>query len=208
MTARIVEIHRVLKPTGSFYLHCDPTASHYLKIITDSIFCAPNGEFVNEIIWCYSIGGKSKKRFGKKHDVLLFYTKSSDNQHMFNIDGASIARKPNSHMRTGKDEDGRLYQEKTDRKSGKVYRYYLDQGKIAEDYWTDIETLNREDKERSVGLLKNQRRCLIELSELAAMKVIRFWMLSVGAVQRLQSPSVGIVDGLELTLHTKQFLRS
>jgi DNA modification methylase len=149
MTARIVEIHRVLKPTGSFYLHCDPNASHYLKIITDSVFLASSGEFLNEIVWCYSIGGKSKKRFGRKHDVLLYYTKVNDDAHTFNLDGASIPRKPNSHMRSGIDPvSKRAYQEKTDRKSGTVYRYYLDEGKIAEDYWTDIETLNREDRER------------------------------------------------------------
>ncbi len=53
MTLRIVEIHRVLKPTGSFYLHCDPTASHYLKIILDSIFVTQGGDFQNEIIWHY-----------------------------------------------------------------------------------------------------------------------------------------------------------
>lgn len=148
MTARIVEIHRVLKPTGSFYLHCDPTVSHYLKIVTDTVFCAPDGDFLNEIVWCYSIGGKSKKRFGKKHDVLLFYSKNNDDLHTFNREGAAIPRKSGSHMRKGVDNDGREYQEKTDRKSGTVYRYYLDEGKIAEDWWTDIETLNREDRER------------------------------------------------------------
>src|ERR1051326_5279739 len=53
MTLRITEIHRSLKPTGSFYLHCDPTASHYLKLILDSVFCAQRGQFQNEIIWHY-----------------------------------------------------------------------------------------------------------------------------------------------------------
>lgn len=148
MTLRIVEIHRVLKSTGSFYLHCDPTASHYLKIIIDAIFCSQGGEFQNEIVWCYSIGGKSKKRFGNKHDVILFYTKSNKGNHVFNIKGASIERKANSHMKVGIDLDGREYQEKKDRKTGKVYKYYIDDGKIAEDYWIDIETLNREDAER------------------------------------------------------------
>ena len=147
MTLRVVEIHRVLKVTGSFYLHCDPTASHYLKLVLDGIFCSQGGDFLNEIIWCYSIGGKSKGAFGRKHDVLLFYAKCSG-RHVFNKEGASIPRKPNSHMRVGTNAEGRKYQEKTDRKSQKVYRYYLDEGKIAEDYWTDIETLNREDSER------------------------------------------------------------
>ena len=53
MTVRIAEIYRALKPSGSFYLHCDPTASHYLKLILDSIFCADKGEYQNEIVWHY-----------------------------------------------------------------------------------------------------------------------------------------------------------
>ncbi len=78
MTLRIVEIHRVLKPTGSFYLHCDPTASHYLKLVLDAVFCGQGGQYVNEIIWCYASGGVSKKWFAKKHDVIFYYTKSSE----------------------------------------------------------------------------------------------------------------------------------
>lgn len=75
MAARLVELHRVLKPTGSLYLHCDPTASHYLKLILDMLFGA--GNFQNEVIWSYKTGGASKKRFARKHDVVFFYTKSS-----------------------------------------------------------------------------------------------------------------------------------
>jgi len=74
MTTRLVELHRVLKPTGSIYLHCDPTASHYLKIIMDIIFDKEN--FQNEIIWCYRTGGATKKRFSRKHDTILFYSKT------------------------------------------------------------------------------------------------------------------------------------
>jgi site-specific DNA-methyltransferase (adenine-specific) len=76
MTLRITEIHRVLKPTGSFYLHCDPTASHYLKLVLDAIFLPQGGEFQNELIWSYKSGGASPKRFARKHDVIFFYTKS------------------------------------------------------------------------------------------------------------------------------------
>ena len=78
MSLRITEIHRVLRPTGSFYLHCDPTASHYLKIVLDAIFLPCGGFFQNEIDWCYKSGGASKHHFSKKHDVLLFYTKSKN----------------------------------------------------------------------------------------------------------------------------------
>ena len=75
MAARIVEMHRILKSTGSLYLHCDPTASHYLKIILDAIFDTKN--FRNEIIWHYQTGGVSKRWFGRKHDVILFYSKTN-----------------------------------------------------------------------------------------------------------------------------------
>jgi len=76
MAPRLVELHRVLKSTGSLYLHCDPTASHYLKILLDQIFGRKN--FRNEIVWIYRTGGDRKKWFGKKHDIVLFYTKSKN----------------------------------------------------------------------------------------------------------------------------------
>ncbi|WP_395543402.1 site-specific DNA-methyltransferase [Neotabrizicola sp. sgz301269] len=77
MTARLVELQRVLKPTGSLYLHCDPTASHYLKIVMDAVFGAPR--FLNEIIWQRN-SGKSlmSRRLPNTHDVLLAYTKSQE----------------------------------------------------------------------------------------------------------------------------------
>lgn len=73
MTARLVELHRVLKPTGSLYLHCDPAASHYLKIVLDGIFGLEC--FQNEIIWKRSSAHNSAKRYGPIHDVILFYTR-------------------------------------------------------------------------------------------------------------------------------------
>ena len=76
MAPRLVEMRRVMKPTASIYLHCDPTASHYLKLLMDSVFSP--GHFQNEVIWSYRTGGASKKRWARKHDVLLFYSKESD----------------------------------------------------------------------------------------------------------------------------------
>ena len=74
MAPRLVELRRALKPTGSIYLHCDPTASHYLKILMDGVFGFNN--FGNEIIWKRTSGHSDAKRFGNVHDTLLFYTKS------------------------------------------------------------------------------------------------------------------------------------
>lgn len=74
MAPRIGDMHRVLKPTGSIYLHCDPTASHYLKLLMDAIFEPEN--FRNEIIWRRTGNNKSAKRFGPLHQTILFYAKS------------------------------------------------------------------------------------------------------------------------------------
>ena len=73
MAPRLMELRRVLKLTGSIYLHCDPTASHYLKMLMDAVFGPEN--FCNEIIWCYRSGGATKRRFARKHHVLFFYSK-------------------------------------------------------------------------------------------------------------------------------------
>jgi site-specific DNA-methyltransferase (adenine-specific) len=74
MTARLLELHRVLKPTGSLYLHCDPTASHYLKLVLDQIFGPVN--FKNEIVWKRTSAHNDSGVFGNAHDILLYYTKS------------------------------------------------------------------------------------------------------------------------------------
>jgi site-specific DNA-methyltransferase (adenine-specific) len=76
MAPRLVELHRVLKQTGSLYLHCDPTASHYLRLLLDGIFGAEN--FLNEIIWRRSGAHNSAKRYGPIHDTLFFYARSQN----------------------------------------------------------------------------------------------------------------------------------
>ncbi|MBA3876394.1 MAG: hypothetical protein C0498_05570 [Anaerolinea sp.] len=75
MAVRLVELHRVLKQTGSLYLHCDPTASHYLKLLLDAVFDARN--FRNEVIWERATAKNDPKRYGRTHDVLLFYSRSA-----------------------------------------------------------------------------------------------------------------------------------
>ncbi|MBI3050080.1 MAG: restriction endonuclease [Acidobacteria bacterium] len=76
MALRLVELRRVLKATGSIYLHCDPTASHYLKMLMDAVF-GPR-HFRNEIVWERTTGRKAGRQFGRVHDVLLFFSKSDD----------------------------------------------------------------------------------------------------------------------------------
>lgn len=74
MAPRLAELRRVMKPTATIYLHCDPSASHYLKLLLDAVFGAKN--FRNEIIWCYAGGGTPRNDFPRKHDVIFRYTKS------------------------------------------------------------------------------------------------------------------------------------
>ncbi|MGI8965729.1 MAG: DNA methyltransferase, partial [Limisphaerales bacterium] len=77
MANRLVELHHVLKPTGSLYLHCDPTASHYLKIVLDGVMGKEN--FRNEISWQRAlVKGDARQKFGTLHDVIFFYTKTDD----------------------------------------------------------------------------------------------------------------------------------
>ena len=79
MAIRLIELHRVLKPTGSLYLHCDPTASHYLKLLLDGVFGAPN--FRTEISWkrssAHNDGKQGRQQYGNVRDIIFFYTKSS-----------------------------------------------------------------------------------------------------------------------------------
>ena len=109
MAVRLVELHRVLKPTGSLYLHCDPTASHYLKLVLDAIFGPIH--FVNEIVWKRSDAkgdaGQGAKHYGRVNDVLLFYSKTDRrawNSQFVPLDDAYV-----EHFYRYADPDGRRY---------------------------------------------------------------------------------------------------
>ena len=104
MAVRLIEMHRILKPTGSIYLHCDPTMSHYLKLVMDSIF--GEKQFRNEIIWQRTNAHNLKaKYFSKTHDVLLFYSKDQD--YTWNTQYTDYSQAQLSRYK--KDETGRLY---------------------------------------------------------------------------------------------------
>ncbi len=90
MAVRLVELRRVLKPTGSIYLHCDPTANSYLRLLMDGVFGRENMR--NEIVWCYTGPGSPKmKQFNRKHDTLLWY--SNGDQWAFNGDDVRLPYK-------------------------------------------------------------------------------------------------------------------
>ncbi len=91
MAMRLVEMQRVLKPTGSIYLHCDPTASHYLKTILDAILEPKN--FQNEIIWSYRRWPSVQARFQRMHDVILFYSRDANStDRVFNVELEPLAQ--------------------------------------------------------------------------------------------------------------------
>ena len=106
MALRLVELHRVLKPTGNFYLHCDPKASHYLKIILDQVFGIQN--FRNEIYWKRKTGRAGPtNRFGTSCDILLWYSKSND--YTFTPQYRKSNTEYIEKMFRYTDEDGRIY---------------------------------------------------------------------------------------------------
>ncbi|MCD6594143.1 site-specific DNA-methyltransferase [bacterium] len=109
MAIRLLELKRVLKKTGSIYLHCDPTASHYLKIVMDQIFGVKN--FRNEIVWHYQTGGASKRHYSKKHDIILFYSKT--NSYLFHPERIEIARTKKALKRAQNEKGARINKDDT-----------------------------------------------------------------------------------------------
>lgn len=105
MAVRLLELHRVLKPTGSLYLHCDPTASHYLKVLLDAIFGKTN--YLSEIVWRRTNARGTKGKWPRLHDTLLFYSKSKSFYFSRQMIKGDSAKTPHTLI-TG--QDGRKYQ--------------------------------------------------------------------------------------------------
>ena len=105
MAARLIELHRVLKPTGSLFLHCDPTASHYLKVVLDTIFGPEH--FNNEIVWKRFNFHADAHRFGRITDRILYYTKSD--HFVFNKLKVPFDEEYIQSKFTHKDHDGRIF---------------------------------------------------------------------------------------------------
>lgn len=146
MAVRLTELRRVLKPTGSIYLHCDPTASHYLKTLMDVIYGQLN--FKNEIVWCYTGPGNVRRKFKTKHDVLLFYGKDDPSSY-FDRDAVRIPYDPETLARRGRVEGISttipINNHQIGKRSKAEVLAQFGNGKIPEDWWTGI------------GILTNQR---------------------------------------------------
>ena len=138
MAARLLEMRRVLKSTGSIYLHCDPTMSHYLKLVMDSIWGRP--AFRNEIIWCYRGGGVPRYDFARKHDIILRYSKTKTP--IFNVDDVRIPYSGDSSERL-------KYKARSFRNTGTYDTYEQNPiGKHPEDWW-EMQPIMPSSKERT-----------------------------------------------------------
>ena len=168
MANRLLRLHNVLKPTGSLYLHCDPTASHYLKIVLDGVFGKTN--FRNEIVWKRQSPSSSKaraSRFSADHDTIFYYAKSSEavfNRQYTEYPKAELEKRFRQSDERGHYKDAELatYSEATLQRlkdenrlivtSGGKYRYkiYLDEieGVLIDTIWTDIPPINSQAQER------------------------------------------------------------
>ena len=136
MSPRLMELRRVLKPTGSIYLHCDPTASHYLKLVMDAVF--GNGWYRNELVWCYPPGGNAPKRaYHKKHDIILYY--ADEDCGGWNPPYGEMPETTRKSYRHIEENTGRLYKEYP---GG---RTYLDEvpGRPIPSWWNDITSLGQ-----------------------------------------------------------------
>ena len=145
MGVRLLEMRRVLKPTGSIYLHCDPTASHYLKALMDAVFGRKN--FRNEIIWAYTGPSNTTRWFPRKHDTILYYAKSD--MAGFNRDDVRVPYKQ-LNVQHQKEGDGRGIGGNLTRENVDDYR---ERGKVPEDYWLEdrdgMSPVGRSPKERT-----------------------------------------------------------
>lgn len=165
MAPRLLELRRVLKDTGSIYLHCDPTASHYLKMLMDAIFGVNN--FRNELVWHYSGWNKGlKHHFERRHDIVLFYGKGNSQQ--FNSFYVSYESR-DEYLRTRKqkvrlDTDGRAFTLDVRDDGKRQVRVYVDdaleRGRPTDDVW-NIDKLNNSAKE-ALGYPTQKPQALLE----------------------------------------------
>ena len=141
----IRQAHRLLKDTGVFCLHLDWRVSAYARILCDEIFGADM--FLNEVVWAYESGGRARRYFSRKHDVILLYGRSK--KYRFDLRKVPLERSEHrrNHMRRAVDEEGRAY--RSIKSAGREYRYYDDEPVYPGDVWTDISHLQQKDPERT-----------------------------------------------------------
>ena len=159
MSLRLRAMRRVLKPTASIYLHCDPTAGHYLKLVMDAVFGKKN--FRNEIIWCYTGPSNTKRWFPRKHDCILFFAKTE--QTVFYRDSVRVpysesfkARRKYTEGNTG------ITAGYSDGRDDSDIETAFGKGKLIEDYWTDIPSGGQVSKSERLGYPTQKPLALLE----------------------------------------------
>ena len=142
---RVISVAKtLLNDTGVFYLHLDWRMAAPARLMCDREF--GKTRFLNEIIWSYESGGRAKKYFSRKHDVILLYAKTKD--YFFDLTRVPLVRgEKRNHMARGRDEQGRMFSYITS--NGKEYRYYDDEPVYPGDVWSDISHLQQRDPERT-----------------------------------------------------------
>jgi site-specific DNA-methyltransferase (adenine-specific) len=201
MAVRLLELHRVLKRTGSLYLHCDPTASHYLKLLLDAIF-GPE-RFLNEIIWKRTHShGNVARNYGCVNDNLLFYAKGQN--HIWNQQYTPFPPDYVAEKFTGKDTDGRIFQNVTLRNPGVRpnlhYPYTASNGVTYQPHpngWScDIERMRKYDREGRLHFPSKeggQLRLKMYLDEQPGIRLQNIWddipALNSQAQERLGYPT-------------------
>lgn len=181
MALRLHAMKRVLKDTGSIYLHCDPTASHYLKLIMDLIFDRKN--FVNEIVWHYrTYQGKVKDKYPKKHDVILWYGNGNRRKDTFVLEYDDNYEITVDYERWKKyyvngneikygnhpSNDSRFsgYIKKWEKENGRKPKHndliFRCQGYVIDDVWIDIQALDPKDEKEKLGYPTQKPLALLE----------------------------------------------
>lgn len=214
MIGRLIPMHRVLKRTGSIYLHCDPTANYHLRQILDVIFGAKN--FRNELVWCYTdpAGRKKTDYYKRTHDTIFWYAKDGKQCSTNSIAISPLS--PSSIKRYKKyfDENGRITYENLKRSNPGVFnslkgapkdlnRVWLDKsrGTISPDWWDDITPVRKKEGRRNRSRWaiprKSRWRCWTESFKRRRMKAISCWILFAAAGPPCTPPNDLEESGLE-----------
>ena len=136
---------KLLSETGVIYLHIDYRMHPHLRLLMDEIFGEAN--FLNEIVWSYQTGGRARRFYSRKHDIILFYRKGR--KYYFNLDDVPVSRQDTrrNHMKRHVDADGRVY--RSIKSGGKIYTYYDDEPAFPGDVWDDVSHLQQKDPQRT-----------------------------------------------------------
>jgi site-specific DNA-methyltransferase (adenine-specific)/adenine-specific DNA-methyltransferase len=162
-------LYQLLADDGSLYVHLDWRVTHYTRVMLDEIFASAGGQraggFQNEIIWHYQSGGRSTRRYARKHDSILFYTKSA--RYCFHSEriGEKRGSQKRNHMRKHLDEHGQVSW--SIRAHGRTYTYTSESLMTPSDVWNDISHLHQRDPERN-GYATQKPAALLERILLAS----------------------------------------